>query len=67
MGPVIEDVDDALAPVLAEQRVEDEGRAKQGEVPEIMPARAAHPLGVEQLDDGHRVEELAVVVRDDRL
>ena len=66
-GAVGEDVGDALSPVLAEQRVEDEGRAEEGQLAKVMTPRAAHPLGVEQLDDGDRVEELNIVVRDDHL
>ena len=61
------DVGEAVAAVQAEQRVEDEAGAEEGQLAKIMTARAAHPLGVEQLDDRHRVEELDVVVRDDRL
>ena len=66
-APVNKDVGDALPPVLAEQRVEDEGHAEEGQLAKVMAARAAHPLGVEQLDDGERVEKIDVIVRDDRL
>ena len=64
---VLEGVDEALAPVLAEQGVEDEARDEEGELAEVMAARAALPLGVEQLDDRQRVEEVDVVVGHDRL
>ena len=64
---VEEDVRQALAPVLAEQRVGKEAEKVEDELGQVVAARAALPLGVQQLDDGQRVEEVDVVVGHDRL
>ena len=62
-----EGVGEALAMVLAEQSMEDEARTEQAELAKIVAARAADPFGVEQLDEGQRVEEVDVVVGHDGL
>ena len=64
--PVVveEDVRQALAPVLAEQRVGKEAEKVEDELGQVVAARAALPLGVQQLDDGQRVEDVDVVVGD---